>query len=262
MTAVQLGARRKWVVGLVALALFGVVAFAQLLGAATPSDGRAQFVAGNVTSCAAAGFGSSIQVGSPSNTGASDANNAGMVATNAGLTQPGQGQEVAVTITGANVIIDAVVVKGGPAYNVYSDPAFLPPTLTAPQHYISPFNNGGNVPDISHWFVCYHMASTSQVGSLSVDKSVIAPEGVPVTPLPQTFTARVNCNDGDPAHQNGVVSSAPAVDKPRKPSLISRSGRSAPSSNRTPARSPRARLSVTHPPAPTTRVSRSATPPG
>ena len=79
----------------------------------------------------------------------------GTVAENAGAVQPGKGQEVNVTILGDNVVIDAVVVKGGNGYNVYEDPTFLPPALQPPQHYISPFNNGGNIPAISHWFLCY-----------------------------------------------------------------------------------------------------------
>src|SRR5690348_15611 len=72
----------------------------------SPSDPRAQFVSGNVTTCAAAGFASSVQMGSPSNTDASDANVAGTVAPNAGTVHPGQGEEVNVTITGSGVIID------------------------------------------------------------------------------------------------------------------------------------------------------------
>ena len=56
-------------------------------------------------------------MGSPSNTSASDAYVSGTVATNAGTVQPGVGQEVNVTIIGPNVVIDAVIVKGGQAYN-------------------------------------------------------------------------------------------------------------------------------------------------
>jgi hypothetical protein len=182
------------------------VTFTDQLRAPTPSDPRAVFVAGNVTTCAAAGFPGTIQMGSPSNTNASDGIVSGTVATNAGTVQPGRGQEVDITITaGANVVIDAVVVKGGPAYNVYSNPLFLPPTLLSPQHYISPFNGGGNVPTISHWFVCYHPATPPPAGSLGVFKTVIGPNGIPVTPLPTSYTALVNCNDLNPAHQNVTV---------------------------------------------------------
>jgi hypothetical protein len=57
------------------------------------------------------------------------------------------------------VVIDAVVVKGGNGYNTYTDSTYLPPTLQPDQHYIPTLNNGGNVPTISHWFVCYHLES-------------------------------------------------------------------------------------------------------
>jgi hypothetical protein len=98
-----------------------------------------------------------------------------------------------VTITGANVVIDAVIVKGGNAYNQYTDPSVLPPTLVTPQHYISPFNGGGNVPTISHWFVCYHLTTPPPTGSITVLKTVIAPDGVAATALPTTFSATVSC---------------------------------------------------------------------
>src|SRR5262249_26297925 len=68
------------------------------LRAPLPSDARATFVLGNATTCAAVGFASDVQMGSGSNTSASDANVSGTVATNAGTTQPGTGQEVNVTI--------------------------------------------------------------------------------------------------------------------------------------------------------------------
>jgi hypothetical protein len=102
------------------------------------------------------------------------------------------------------VVVDAVVVKGGPAYNVYSNPAFLPPTLPPDQHYISPLNGGGNVPDLSHWFICYHRETPPPVGSLTVLKTVRAGQ-VPALPLPTAYSALVNCNDQDPAHENVTV---------------------------------------------------------
>lgn len=123
------------------------------------SDSRATATdSGNVTTCSAIGFGTDTMVGSSSNSNASDANVSGTVKTNAGSIQPGKGQEVDVAITGtSNVVIDAVVVKGGNGYNTYTNPTYLPPTLPPDQHYIPTLNNGGNVPTISHWFVCYHI---------------------------------------------------------------------------------------------------------
>ena len=98
-----------------------------------------------------------------------------------------------VTLVNPAAVIDAVVVKGGNGYNVYSNPSFVPPTLGPPQHYISPFNGGGAVPAISHWFVCYHLTTPPPAGSISVVKTVIPPDGVAATALPTTFSATVTC---------------------------------------------------------------------
>jgi hypothetical protein len=176
---------------------------------ATPSDSRATFVSGNVTTCAAVGFPNALQVGESHNASASDANVAGTPAVNAGPTQPGQGEEVNVAALGANVTIDAIVVKGGPAYNVYTNPAVLPPTLPAGQHYISPLNPGGNVPALSHWFICYHHTTPPPPGSLTIDVTVDDPNGIPAAPLPAAYTVVVNCNDGVPAHQNVTLTYGP-----------------------------------------------------
>src|SRR5436189_265862 len=82
-------------------------------------------------------------------------------APNSGTIHPGQGEELNVTVTNPDVVVDAVVVKGGNGYNVYPNPSapppILPPALPPPQHYIAPLNGGGNVPALSHWFVCYHL---------------------------------------------------------------------------------------------------------
>src|SRR5262249_8805794 len=125
---------------------------------ASASDSRAGFVAGNVTTCAAVGLPVDVEVASSSNGNAGDAHIQGTVKTNAGSTRHGQGQELDVATSGGGLVIDAIVVKGGPAYNLYTNPSVLPPTLGPDQHYISPLNNGGNVPTISHWFVCYRGA--------------------------------------------------------------------------------------------------------
>jgi LPXTG-motif cell wall-anchored protein len=167
----------------------------------SPSDPRAAFVASNLTTCAQAGFAGSVQLGSPTNTSESDANVSGTVKVNAGTIHTGEGQELNVAITGANVVIDAVVVKGGVGSNVYTNAMVLPPTLPPDQHYISPFNGGGNVPAIGHWYVCYHLATPPQVGSLTVSKTVIAPNGIPAVQLPDSWVMLVNCVN-DPAHQN------------------------------------------------------------
>jgi hypothetical protein len=124
------------------------------------------------------------------------------VKTNAGTTQPGVGQEVDITLLNGSVVIDAVIVKGGPAYNVYSNSAVLPPALGPDQHYISPLNPGGNVPTISHWFVCYSVQQPGS-GSLQLSKVVGAPDGTPLTPLPTSYTATVTCTP--PAQVNAAA---------------------------------------------------------
>jgi Domain of unknown function (DUF5979) len=165
----------------------------------TASDPRATFVDGNAVLCSNAnvGFPDSIQVGAVRNNSAGDGNVTGTPGPNTGPIHTGQGEELNVTINGTGVVIDAVVVKGGDGYNVYSDPAVLPPALASPQHYISPFTGGGNVPALSHWFVCYHLATPPPPGSLTVRKTVVVPDFPPATPPPTTFTALVNCNDGE-----------------------------------------------------------------
>jgi Domain of unknown function (DUF5979) len=172
----------------------------------SPSDVRAAFHEGNAVLCSAVGFPASDRLGAPRNNAASDGNVSGTPAPNSGSIQPGQGEEVNITVLNPDVVVDAVVVKGGNGYNVYSpDPAFLPPTLPPPQHYIAPLNGGGMVPALSHWFVCYHLTTPPPAGSLTVRKVLIPPPAPPATPLPTTFSAIVNCNDGNPAHQNVVV---------------------------------------------------------
>jgi hypothetical protein len=64
----------------------------------------------------------------------------------------------------------------------------------------------GNIPRISHWFICYHLTTPVPTGTLEVLKVVQVPEGLPVTPLPTQYTAVVDCDDGNPAHENVEIS--------------------------------------------------------
>ncbi len=198
------------IVGLVApmvLVLAACVPTDELKGQvnSVPSDpNRATFVPGNVTTCLGAGFPGTKQVGAVGDSPAMDANVQGTPAPNSGPVQPGQGEEVDVTLLNPAAVIDAVIVKGGPAYNVYEIPMFLPPALGPPQHYISPFNGGRNVPDLSHWFICYHLGAPPPAGSLTVEKVVSVDEELATT-LPTAYSALVSCSDGDPAHQDVTV---------------------------------------------------------
>ena len=118
---------------------------------ATPTpieDPRATVVAGNVTTCSAVGYASDLQLGADSSSGGSASD---IVVTNDGI-------YLQVT-NGGTYVIDVVIVKGGPAYNVY------PGTVTS--NLRSPVNGGGSIPAISHWFLCYHAgdpATTTTTG--------------------------------------------------------------------------------------------------
>jgi LPXTG-motif cell wall-anchored protein len=156
----------------------------------TPSDPRAEFVVANLTTCAQIGLPTAIQMGADGAVDATDSFVAGTVTT--------QGTHLNVQITedgeDAGVVIDAVVVKGGPASNVYRGPAHVPPAEPFPQNYISPFAGGHTIPEISHWFVCYHLVPF-EAGTLVINKVVVAPNGTPVQPLPTRFSVLVTCNN-------------------------------------------------------------------
>jgi hypothetical protein len=59
----------------------------------------------------------------------------------------GDATKLNVTILNPDVVIASVIVKGGPAANVYA---------TNVVNMISPKNPGGNVPAISHYLICYN----------------------------------------------------------------------------------------------------------
>lgn len=140
----------------VAAAILGAVAmafaFAPPFADATHApDSRASAHDGNVTRCAQVGFPSATQLGGEGD--AADAVVSGDVADHSG-----GGEELNVTLTKSGFVVVAVVVKGGPGYNLYTTPGILPPALSPPQRYIAPLVGEGNIPEISHWFVCYQTA--------------------------------------------------------------------------------------------------------
>jgi hypothetical protein len=177
--------------GMALAAAAGTVLLASAGYAAQPSDPRATFHDGNVVTCDQIGLPAEFQLSSPSNNNSSDTFLAGTVVP---LTQ-GDALNVAITAAGtaADVVVDAVVVKGSNGYNEYSNPAVLPPALEPPQNYISPLTNGGNIPTISHWFVCYHFGTPPPPASLLVHKVVIPPAGTPVVPIPASYTIEEVC---------------------------------------------------------------------
>ena len=129
-----------------------------------PSDGRATFVSGNADNCAQAGITAQHMLYANGDADNSDANVSGDVSAYTGQNPPGatpyasDADMLNVTLLNASVVVKGVVVKGGNAYNQYA---------TNVANMISPFNNGGNVPNISHWFVCYDL-QTPQTGGLDL----------------------------------------------------------------------------------------------
>ena len=137
-----------------ALATFGFLSPAGAgANGSTPSDDRATFVPGNPNTCDEAGVPASNVLSVDPPVDASDGNVSGDVSDYEGQDPPGatpfadNATMLNVTVLNPNVVITGVIVKGGPAANVYP---------TNVQNMISPFNNGGNVPAISHWLVCYN----------------------------------------------------------------------------------------------------------
>jgi hypothetical protein len=122
--------------GLLAAAL----ATAGLVGTAAadlPSDPRAEFNEGNATTCADVGDSSPNILFTNGNGNNANSDVSGTVT---------GGDTLNVTVLNPNIQINAVVVKGGNGYNVYRGNF---PDM------ISPLTNGGQLPNISHWFVCY-----------------------------------------------------------------------------------------------------------
>ncbi len=185
------------------------------------SDPRANGYTGNVTTCSAIGLSSDTQL-SGNDANASDSYYSGTVATNAGTTQPGQGQELDVTQLQSGMVIDAIVVKGGNGYNEYTNSAFLPPTLASPQHYISPLNGGGNVPAISHWFICYHAGSppttSPPAGTITITLNAASTN---VTGGLQCVIGETNCTVSVVSGQQTVTctnaTSCQAIEAPQAP---------------------------------------------
>lgn len=159
---------------------------------ASPSDPeRARFVGGNATECAHVGRVGDVQLKGDTGS-ASDPFVRGTV-TGSGPTR----LQVEITDGGreAGVVIHAVVVKGSDGHNIYERSDVLPPRSEAPQNYISPLNRGGNIADISHWFICYTFDEEQRPdeGTLVVIKRVERPVGEPVDPLPTRYRVRVEC---------------------------------------------------------------------
>ena len=193
--------------GAIALASGAVVLGTALPGgASSPSDVRADFNSGNAVDCGDVGFGEATTAFA---NGDDDINVDGIVGTASGTTA-----NIATPLPD-DIVIVAVVMKGGPAYNVYTADSgdglanYTPlgveaentDGLPSPQNYISPLNNGGNIPAISHWFICYTGGETPpppnpEPGTLRVQKIVVNPNGLT---LQAQYFVNVVCDDGTTA---------------------------------------------------------------
>jgi hypothetical protein len=75
--------------------------------------------------------------------------------------------------------IRAVIVKGGPAYNVYRYSA----GQTSDAGLTSPLNGGGNIPTISHYVVCYGPATPATFTKKLVDVLTLVGNQMPSDPV-------------------------------------------------------------------------------
>ena len=80
------------------------------------------------------------------------------------------------------VTVHAVVVKGGDHYHVYNPPV---------ASMRSPFNGGDNVPDISHWFLCYGVRPADTTTTTSVEVTTTTVEDTTTTVEDTTTTVEV-----------------------------------------------------------------------
>ncbi|MBB1152839.1 MULTISPECIES: LPXTG cell wall anchor domain-containing protein [Amycolatopsis] len=158
------------------LALLGTATSAL---ACTTDDDRAKPVEGNATTCVEAKVSGDLL-------GAGD------------LTVTGGTQKdkyLNVTAVGEGVTVTAIVVKGGPGYNVYV-PGKRGMSATPPWEKLrSPFNRGEQLPTISHWFAC---------------GTKTAPTKPPVSETPTTTPSQPTSEAPTTSPGASATSSAPA----------------------------------------------------
>jgi hypothetical protein len=169
--------RRRFALGgaLVALALFvSVFAATFALAAPSPDDPRAELVSGNATTCAEVGFAGDQILGSGGNPQQSgtvtQTQDGSIVVTISDHT--GGGQEINVVLDpNSGVVIDTIIVKGGNNYNQYPG--------TVLDHLIAPFVGNNEIPNISHWFLCYHQGTPPTTAPTTTAPTTTAPPPPP-----------------------------------------------------------------------------------
>ncbi|MEY4607378.1 MAG: hypothetical protein RLY45_2138 [Actinomycetota bacterium] len=180
----------------VASALIGIGIVSGLGSGTSGADGT--LYQGNVTTCADVGMGEYLDSGLLEGTDGEYSN------AYFSWTISGGNTTIDITDTVYNVIIQAVVVKAGNAYYVYSP---LEPGMTGP------LTGRGVTPRISHWFVCFELGptttsssttttsttttttttvpSSSSTSTTSTSTSTTTP-GVTTTTLPATTTTDID----------------------------------------------------------------------
>lgn len=134
---------------------------------------------GNVTTCAQVGFTSSLQYkgDTKSSVDVTDAFTATVTSD----------KFVTITNIDPGISIQAIVLKGGNNYKVY-------PTPTTNMQ--SPLNGGGNIPDLSHWFVCYTGSPTTTVPTETTSNETITTQSTvqstTTQPVQTTTTSTVD----------------------------------------------------------------------
>ncbi|WP_216209426.1 hypothetical protein [Amycolatopsis aidingensis] len=120
------------------------VALGLLLGTAATAhateaeDPRATVHEGNAKTCAQAGLDGSLL-------GPADLTFTGGA--------PNADQYLSITAA-EDVTVTGIVIKGGPRYNLYRPGANGLPETPPWEDLRAPLNNGGNIPQISHWYAC------------------------------------------------------------------------------------------------------------
>ena len=136
-------------------------------------DVRATSVIGNETTCAGVGLPGDTQIGGDNSAGY---NQDGWLVTN-------DGTFVNIVTIPSGVQIDATIVKGTDAYNVY------PPTALTQLHAPIAGNSGGPA-TVSHWFICAGAAgSPSPSDSTSASVSPSSSTSTSVSPSSSTSTS-------------------------------------------------------------------------
>lgn len=163
--------------GLAGIAAAGAVTVALAASTASAAPAPApRFVEGNVTTCEEAGLSGEVLFGSPPDYPSNPTAGSGTVS--------GDGTTLDVTIN-EGFTASGIVVKGGPDTNVYDGPFVGPTTVEGMQ---SPPVGQGNIPEISHWFVCGTETVPTSPPATSPPPTSPAATSPPPTALPLTGT--------------------------------------------------------------------------